>query len=208
MGEQTYSFEPDGSIKIQVDGKSVKYVKESDLLTVKGASEQARKEYEDQLSKHQADLATANSKYDELRQASLQKDAALEQLQTKANEHATLTTKVGELESQLTAADEKRRTLEDELLGVKRDTFVKAYKVDPDKVKDMSLDQLREAEKSFGMVGFNANPKQPANYDGGAGGGGGTAPVTPIEQAKSEIALAREMQAKKARDPNYNPNNE
>lgn len=208
MAEQTYITNADGSVTIKMEGKDTKFVKESDLLTVKGASEQVRKEYEDKVTKYQTDLAEANRKHDELHQTLLQKDAALEQLQTKAEEHDTLTTKVGELQSQLSAADENRRKTEEELLGIKRSTFSTTYKVDPEKVKEMSLDQLREAEKNFNLVGFQSNPNQPARYDGGGGGSGATTPLSPIEQAKAEIAVARELQSKKMAGGNYNPNNE
>jgi hypothetical protein len=94
--------------------------------------------------------------------------------------------------------------MEDELLGTKRAIFSTQYKVDQEKVKDMSLDQLREAEKNFELVGFQSSPDKPAKYDGGGGGGGAITPMSPVEQAKSEIALARELQAKKATGGNSN----
>jgi len=197
MPDQTYQFEPDGSIKITVDGKSVKYVKESDLLTVKGASEQSRNDYENQLAKHQADLAEANRLHDETKQTLLQERAAKEQLEAKAQEAATLTTKVGELEGQLNAAKTSGEELTNELLGIKRTTFVEQFKVDPEKVKEMDLNQLRDAEKHFTLVGFSPAPSQPARYDGGTGGvGGDGAKLSPHEQAKIEIQLAREGKAK------------
>ena len=204
---QTYTTNPDGSINIEADGKATKYVKESDLLAVKGASETARREYESTIAKHQADITEANRVRDETHQTLLQERTAKEQLEKDGQEVATLRTKVGELETNLTAGDTTRRQLEEELLGMKRSTFGIKYKVDPEKVKEMSLDQLREAEKNFTAVGFNpANPK-PANYDGGPGGAGGiSAPLSPIEQAKEELKVARQLQAKmRAGDSDYNP---
>ena len=212
MGDiaQTFTLNQDGTITINLDGKSTRFAKESDLLAVKGASETALKEYESSQSKYQTDLAEANRVKDETRQELLKERAAKEQMEKDSLEAATLRTKVGELETESASQKEARGKLEEELTGIKRIVLTKDYKVDEAKVKDMNLDQLRETEKIFGVVGFSPKPAQAANYDGGPGapGGAGT-PLTPIEQAKQEIVIARKIQADKRAgkviDQDYQP---
>lgn len=200
----------DGTIKIAGGEITGDFVPKVDLVNVKTASEAAKDEFDKSTTKHQTDMAEANRVKDETHQSLLQSQARIEQLEKDNKELPTLQTKVGELETSLTAADEGRRTAETSLLGLKREAFVVRYKADPEKVKEMTLDQLTEAEKSYALVGFNANLTQkPANYDGGTGGGGVTTPKTQIEQARSELDLAKKMQAaKRSGDPTYDPNKE
>ncbi|MBU2060035.1 MAG: hypothetical protein KKB38_20160 [Gammaproteobacteria bacterium] len=170
----------DGSFTVNIDGKSVKLVKESDLLAVKGAAEQAKEKLEAQTSKLMTDLAEANRLKDEKHNLLLQEQAAKEQLMKDAQEAVTLKTKVGELESKLSTEGVTRKTTEEQLLGLMQDRFTNLYKVAPDKVKGMSLDQLREAEKNFTLVGLGTS--RSANYDGGAGGTGGTGQRTDAQK--------------------------
>lgn len=197
--ELTYTGNQDGTISIKVDGKDTRYAKESDLLTVKGAADTAKTGFETAIAKSNTSLLEANRLHDETRQKLLQETAAKEQLVTQAGEADTLKTKVGELETSLTTANTSRTELEEELLGMKRISFQTIYKADPEKVKEMTLVQIRDAEKSFQAVGFNpANPK-PANYDGGGGGNNaGNKPATVLEQCANELTVAREQKAKRA----------
>ena len=203
---QTYATNTDGTISITSDGKAMRYVKESDLLAVKGASDTARKEYESNVAQHNTTLAEANRVKDETHQTLLKERAAHEQSESGLQELPTLRTKVGELETTNATLTEGSGKLTEELTGMKRSVFVTQYKVDPEKVKDMGLDQLREAEKNFSLVGFSPNVK-PANYDGKVGAGnGGTAPTTVLEGCANELVLAREMAAKKrSGDADYTP---
>lgn len=194
----TFKANADGSFSVSVDGKSTRLVKESDLLAVKGASETARRDYEDKIASHQAALTQANLSRDTSHQELLQSQAASEQLKKDAQEVAALRTKAGELETKVATLDRGRSELEQELTGIKRSSLVTGYKLHEDKVKGLTLSQLRDMEKNFQLVGFNPSTPIPARYDGG-GGGGGAVPTTPLEQAKVEIKLARELQAKKAR---------
>jgi len=196
-GTLTYTTNLDGTICIKADGKDVRYAKESDLLEVKGASDTARKQYDEATTKHQTEMAEANRVRDEGHTELLKERAAKELLEKQVEETATLRTKVGELEQSVTAAGEGRKQLEDELLGVRRASFGARYKTDPEKVKTMTLDQLREADKTLDLIGFAPTPTQPANYDGkGSGGDGASAPQTELEKAKEEIRVTRENQAK------------
>lgn len=199
MSEPTYSTEKDGAIAITVDGKHIRYVKESDLLAVKGASETTRSESEKTIAAARAELDEHKRKSDEAHAKLLQEQARREQMEQSLRETDALKVKAGELETKYSAAETSRKSLEDELTGIKRTTFVEKYKVDSEKVNGMTLDQLREAEKHLSLVGFNPASK-PANYDGGNGGTPAAGQkVTPLEQARNEIKISRELATKKAR---------
>lgn len=170
----------DGSFSVSIDGKLVRLVKESDLLAVKGATEQIKEKYESQTSKLMTDLAEANRLRGEEHNLLLQEQAAKEKLLKDAQEAVTLKTKVGELESKLSTETTTHDSTKESLLNLMRDRFVNMYKVAPDKVKGMSLDQLREAEKNFALVGLGTS--RSANYDGGAGGTGGAGQKTDAQK--------------------------
>jgi len=190
---QTYTVNEDGTINIMVDGKVIKHVKESDLLAVKGGSEKKEGELLSQI-------AEANRLKDETHNQLLQEQAAKEQLEEQAKEGATLKPKVGELETQLNAAQESRKQLEEELLGMKRSHLAVQYKVSEESLKDKDMNQLRNLEDALQLVG---NKGKPAKYDIGPSGVGVGAPTTVLEGCKSEITLARELQKKSKSDPDY-----
>ena len=199
MGEDnlTYAVNQDNTISISVEGRPIRYAKESDLLTVKGASETARREHETSTAKYQADLAEANRVTGETHQTLLQERAAKEQFEKDSKELPTLRTRVGELELESAGHKTARGKAEEELTGLLRAQFGTKYHVDPEKIATMTLDQLREAERNFVTVGFTPTIA-PANYDkNGGGGGAGDAKKSPIEQAGQELALARQQQAKR-----------
>jgi len=189
---QTFTANEDGSYNFNIDGKSVRTVKESDLLAVKGGAEKKEGELLSQI-------AEANRLKDESHNLYLQEQTAREQFEEQAKESPTLKTKVGELETQLSATLESRKQLEEELLGMRRTHLAAQYKVSEESLKDKSMDQLRNLEDALKLVGG----RKPANYDIGPQGVGAGAPTTVLEQCKSEIALARELQRKSKSDPDY-----
>lgn len=170
----------DGSFSASVDGKSIRLVKESDLLAVKGASEQDKKAHESQTSKLMTELAEANRLRDDEHNKVLQEQAAKEQLVKEAKEAAILKAKVGEFESKLNTEISGHNATKESLLGLMKDRFVNIYRVAPDKVKGMSLEQLRDAEKVLALAGVRGTVS--ANYDGGAGGGSGSGAKTDAQR--------------------------
>ena len=155
----------DGSFTVQADGKSIRLVKESDLLAIKGASENVKVDYEAKISKHLTDLAESKRLLDEKHNLLLQEQAAKEAVMKDAQEAATLKAKVGEYEAKLNEAMTGRTETEKHLLDMLKERFTTTYKVPADKVKDMNLAQLRDAEKVLALTGIGTRS---ANYDGGA----------------------------------------
>lgn len=196
MGDNAQTFAPndDGSFSLTfADGKIVKAVKESDLLAVKGGAEKKEGELLGQI-------AEANRKADETHQDLLKETTAREQFETKAQEGDTLKTKVSELETNLSAAGESRKQLEEQLLGMTRTHLTTFYQAGEDSVKDKDQVQLNNMVETLKALG----KKAPANYDGG-GGGGGTppTPTTKLEECKGEIALARTLQKQSPGDTDF-----
>lgn len=199
MGEndtQTFTVNDDGTISIVVEGKEVKYAKESDLLTVKGGSERKEAELLSQI-------AEANRLKDETRNLYLQEQAAKEQLEEQAKEGTTNKEKATELEGKLSAAEESRKQLEEELLGVRRTNLASSYGVSEESLKDKDTGQLKNLEDALKLVG---NKGKPANFDKGPGGTTPTAPATILEGCREEIRQAKELAKKKAEgDTDYKP---
>ena len=149
----------DGSITLKLDGKDVKFVKESDLGSVKSAL----RGKEDEVSKLQANLATANTKYDESHQDTLKERAAKEVAEKEGRESATLKEKVGELTTKMADLTKVSGENKVKLTEQVRARLVEGYKIDAEKVKDMALEDLEKTESNLILVG--AKPA-PANYDG------------------------------------------
>ena len=164
---QADNLNQDGSITIKVDGKEVKFVKEADL----GAVKVQLKDKETEVTTLQTKLADANTKFDTEHQEVLKVRTASEQFEKDAGKSATLTTEVEGLKTEVaslkTASGEKDTQLTERL----RNILTTGYKIDAEKIKDMSLEDLKNTEKTLILTGVQPAP---ALYDGkGAGGDGG-----------------------------------
>ncbi len=178
---QTYTVNSDGSISIKgEDGKTTKYVKESDL----GAVKVQLKDKEGENTKLLTDLAAANTKYDGSHQEVLKERTAKEQFEKDAGEATTLKTKLEELTTEVaslkTTGGESTTKLTERLRKILTD----GYKIDAEKIKDKTLTDLEGIEATLVLTGVQAAP---ANYDGKGGGGGSG--VDDLK-GKSPLALA------------------
>ena len=169
----------DGTVTIRIDGKDVKFVRNSDLGAVKASLESK----ESEVTKLQASLADANTKYDVSHQEVLKERAAKEQLESGAAEHATSKVKVGELEKQVAELIESSGKTTQELTDRLRAHITATYKVGPEKIKDTTLEGLKSIENTFQITGV---APAAANYDGTMGNNGNNANL----EGKSPLALA------------------
>jgi len=189
------TFNNDGSIDIPVDGKPVRFVKESDLLAVKGGAESKVKEWENEKSKLLTQVAEANRLRDESHTNLLQAQATKEQLEARYSDYDTHKTRVSELEKELGSHKENIGKAEKELADRIRANLL-GYGAKEDSLKDKTLDQLRNLEEAAKLFGNNKGGK-PARYDGGTGGpAGGGVPEAPIDRARRII---EEHEAKKGK---------
>ena len=173
-------FEPnrDGSITIELDGKKVKFVKESDLGAVKAALQ----EKEGEITKLQTGLADANTRYDGEHQELLKVRASHGELEKSAGESATYKKQVEDLTKEMAGIKDTSGKLETRYAERLRANLIQGYKVDQEKIKDKGLADLENMEQTLSLTGYKPLP---ANYDGK---GGVTGPVSSL-QGKHGLAL-------------------
>jgi hypothetical protein len=177
---QNLTFNQDGSVEIPVDGKPTRFVKEADLLAVKGSREKIEKDWETEKTSFQTKLAEANRLREESHAQFLQAQAANTTLAEQFKDHDTLKARAGELEQELGTHKEKLTAHEKELASRIRQNLIGSGAAE-DSLKDKTLDQLRNLEEAAKI--FGGHKPQPPRYDGGRPGGG-SAPETPLDRAK------------------------
>ena len=175
---QGFETNKDGSITVELDGKKVKFVKESDLGAVKAALQ----EKEGEVTKLQTNLAGVNTKYEGEHQEFLKVRASHEELEKSAGESATYKQQVEDLTKEMAGLKEASGKYETKLAERLRLQLTEGYKMDPEKIKDKGLADLENIEQTLVLTGYKPVP---ANYDGK---GGGTGPVSSL-QGKSPLAL-------------------
>ena len=183
----TFTSTNDGSIELPIEGKPVKFVKESDLLAVKGGAEAKSNEWVAKETKFNTDLAEANRLREETRQSLLQAQTEKEQLVTRFSDYDATKIKVGELETALGSHKESVSKYETELAGRIRHNLINTYGAKEEAVKDKDLNQLRNLEEAAKIFGNGHIQAKPANYDGGKGGPSGGVPESSLERAKRII---------------------
>lgn len=160
-----YTENQDGSISIpDGSGKEVRFVKESDLLAVKGAREQAETGWETEKAQLRTDLAEANRLRDEAHQGKLQAQAAYEQQAEQFKDYDTYKTRLGELETQNTDLTNKITGYETELTDRIRNSLV-SIGGNEEALKEKDLTQLKNLEEAATILGKTLTPNP--NYDNG-----------------------------------------
>jgi len=195
---ENFTFNHDGSVDLAVEGAKVRFVKESDLLAVKGGSEQKEKDWENEKASFNTQLAEANRLRDESHTLLQQERAAKEQLTTQYGDYDTQKVRVGELETENGTLKGSIGRFEEELTGRIRHNLIMYNGASEEAVKDKTLPQLRNLEEAARVFG-NGNKKQgvPARYDGGQGvPSGGSVPETPTDRANR---ILEEHDAKRGR---------
>lgn len=193
---ENLTFNHDGSVDLPVEGVSTRFVKESDLLTVKGVSTTKEREWETEKSSFNTQLAEANRLRDESNQLLLQERTTKEQLTTQYADYDTHKTRVGELETETGTLKESVGKFEEELAGRIRHALIMQNGASEDAVKDKTLAQLRNLEEAARVFSNGHKEGKPARYDDGAGGGGGGTPEKPLDRAHR---ILEEHDAKKGK---------
>jgi len=196
---ENFTFNHDGSVDLPVEGVTTRFVKEADLLAVKGGSTQKEKDWENEKASFNTQLAEANRLRDESNALLLQERAAKEQLTTQYGDYDTQKVRVGELETEVGTLKEGVGKFEEELAGRIRHTLIMNNGASEEAVKDKTLPQLRNLEEAARVFGNGNKNKEgvPARYDGGQGGpAGGGAPETPTDRANR---ILEEHDAKRGR---------
>lgn len=180
----------DGAIEIKDGETPVRYVKESDLLAVKGSREELQKKLEEleksgkasgdaNDEKHKTELATAN-------EAKIKAEAEVERLTEEIKKHTGTAEELAKLRTELETAQNAGKSTATALLEMTRKSIISTYKVAPETVNEKSLDELKVFEDALKAV-IGA---QGGNYAaGGASGGPGVLKdKSPMELAKIAYA--------------------
>ena len=175
--------EKDGTVSIKgADGKEIRYVKESDLLAVKGS----RMSKEDVAKQVEAATTTAvaeaNAKLEARHQEALQAEVRISSLQEQLASGVGSAAELTKAKADLEAAKKSSETLGNKYLELRRSTIIKAYGAPKATVESKSLAELDLFEEALKTV---IGDKKAGNYaaGGGAGGAGSLQGKSPMELA-------------------------
>jgi hypothetical protein len=187
MSDLTVTVNQDGSVVVPIEGKPVRFVKESDLLAVKGGAEKVKSDFDALTNQHSTVVNDWTGKFNAEHQAHLQTQAAHEQLKTTAKDLESKAARLADLEKDITAAKESGKQLSDKLLGRVKASLT-SLGLKEDVFKDKNLNQLEEMENLAAAMG-----KQPGKpvFDRGSGAGSSSNTASRMDGLAAEIAAAR-----------------
>lgn len=185
MDEVTGAVDTQTGILTVGEGDSaVKYVKESDLLAVKGSRDTLQGKL-DTLDKSQnAAVTTAETAAETARQTTLQAEATIERLTKEVTDAAGNSEKVTTLQKELETAMEAGKSSATQLLEMKQQVVIATYGVPKEVVENKTLVELTAFEVALKeVVGLKGTGNLAV---GGASGtdAGGLDGVKPIELAR------------------------
>ena len=175
MGEVTGTVnEQDGTLSIKdAAGAEVRYVKESDLLAVKGSREGAVKTAEAAaVADKEAAIAAANTALDTEKTRALQAEAKVTSLEEQISKGVGSAAELAKAQADLVAAKTSSEALGNKFLELKRNTIVTNYKVPVETVASKDLAALEVFEEALKAV---LGDKNIGNFAAGGGGGGANA---------------------------------
>lgn len=172
----TYIANEDGTITMkEEDGKETRFVKEADLLAVKGGAEAAERRAKGEVTAAQEQLSQS-------KQSLLQAEAQVETLKEDLAKGAGSAEELAKVKQDLETAQGNVTSLSGKVLEFRKAAIVATFKVAPDTVKDKTLEQLDLFEEALRAVGAGQGV---GNF--AIGGGAGGANLT----GKSPMELAR-----------------
>ncbi len=180
--EVTGTVVEDGALVIKDGESSIRYVKESDLLAVKGSRKSAEEVAKEVESVRATVLTESKASVDSALQRALQAEARVSSLQEQIDKGVGTAAQVTELERQLATAKTSSEETGNRLLGLRRELIVKSYNVPVATVEKKNLSELDTFEEALKAVIGSGGA---GNYAfGGGGGGNQLAGKTPRELAQ------------------------
>ncbi len=177
----TYTVDKDGTLVVTGEDKSItRYVKESDLLAVKGGKETAEAKAKE-LEAKVTGGAAIQAELETVRQAKLQAEAKVSTLTDQLAAATTGSAEATVLKQQLEVAKRSGEALNAEVLEVQRTLILATYGVPKVTVEKKNLAELRVYAEALAAV----TGKALGNY--AAGGGGSSSDF----KGKSPLELAR-----------------
>jgi len=187
-------LDKDGTIIVKDDaGNLVRYAKESDLLVVKGSKETAERKLQEAEDAHKVALEGVQTQLSEATNKLTQAEAAKEQLEEKLTQSTGSIDELASTKQKLEDANKDVETLNTKVLESRRKLVATTFSISPETVATKTTEQLDAFEDALKAVQAG---KGVGGYAIAPGGGVTPATLSPIEQAKEELKIAREMQAK------------
>jgi DNA repair exonuclease SbcCD ATPase subunit len=185
-GEQTFTVEKvekDGAVSLKdSEGKSIRYVKESDLLAAKGSREATEKRVKDSEATHAASLEAVKNEAESTRQKVLLAEAKVSNLEEQIAKDGNSKAELEKLKLELVAAKKSGEELGNKALEYRRAIIVTTYGIPVATVEKKSMTELDHFEEALKAVLGKGGV---GNY--AAGGSAGSASL----QGKSPMELAR-----------------
>ncbi len=185
MEFKDFKANEDKTFSILADGKEMRLIPETDLLSLKTANEERE-------TKLKGDVSKAETLRNEEHANFLKLQATHEQIQTQLTETLPWKEKATQFETLHKELQATVKPLEDELANRVRENITIGWKVDPRKLEGKNLAELRQTETTLKIIG---PLKGGSGYDI-HGSGGSAAPANGKEAAIQEIAAARAVTPK------------
>ncbi len=166
--------EKDGVLTIPgADGAdAVKYVKESDLLAVKGSKESAESQAKEAVAARETAVADAVKTLDAEKSRALQAESKVETLEKQIAEGGGTAAQLEAAKAELATAKTSSEALATKHLELRRSIIVQAYGASQESVATKDLAALEIFEEALKVV---IGEKKLGNFAAGAGGGGANA---------------------------------
>ncbi len=179
----TYTIDKDGALVATGEDKTItRYVKESDLLAVKGSKETAEARVKALEEAQKAGGADSKAELESTRSKQLQAEAKVAGLEEQLRNTSITAAESTKLKADLEAAKKSGEGLSSKLLEMQRTLILATYNVPKATVEKKSLAELEVYAEALAAV----TGKALGNYAAGGGGGG-----TPDLKGKSPLELAR-----------------
>jgi len=175
MGEEnatTFTTEKDGTIVVKDGEASVRYVKESDLLALKGSKEGIENAVKAAEAARDNAVAEATSKVEIEHQKALQAEARVSSLEDQIRMGGGSAAELVKAKADLEAAKRSSEELGNKHLELRRNVIVATYGVPKETVESKDLTALDLFEEALKAVIGN---KAIGNFAIGGGGGGASA---------------------------------
>ncbi len=177
------SVEKDGTVVVKTQEGSIRYVKEADLLSIKGSKESLEAQLKEVAGRSSAEKQEAENKAESARQEVLKAEARITSLEDQIKQGGGTAEELAQARKELEAAKSSGEALGNKHLELRREVIMSKYGVPKETVESKNLDQLELFEEALRAVVGKGGV---GNYAAGGGGGGANA-----LQGKSPMELAQ-----------------
>jgi len=175
--------EKDGTLTAKIGDADVRYVKESDLLAVKGSKESAETKASEAETAREAAVKEANASLDAEKSRALQAEARVSSLEEQIKSGGGTAAELEKAKAELATAKTSSEELGNKYLELKRSVIIATYGVPKETVESKDMAALTVFEEALKAV---IGDKALGNFAAGGGGGG-----TSALQGKSPLELAQ-----------------